>query len=282
MDGRIAGYRTFLRWEFEDGHGQVHRAVRAVDTATHPDFQGRGVFRTLTLAAVEAMTAEGVDFVFNTPNDKSRPGYLKMGWHEVGRLPAAVAVRGPFAALRLLRARTAAERTPLPGGGGAPAPAVLDDPRLDRLLFRPLFVISRNLHFGYILQETACDLQLLGCRRSTQHAPIEPSQSLIEIRISAIAQQSHRDAIRQFLHPGIIHEKQGLRRDGRTGSTFHNRTAVGSVEQRCKVGRLRAGSSRHQVQRSTWRGEFEKTRSLHFSIQFTRDGEHRVANFLRI
>ena len=44
VDGRIAGYRTFLRWEFEDEHGQVHRAVRAVDTATHPDFQGRASF----------------------------------------------------------------------------------------------------------------------------------------------------------------------------------------------------------------------------------------------
>ena len=136
VDGRIAGYRTFLRWEFEDGAGRTLRAVRAVDTATHPDFRGRGVFRELTLAAVDAMTAEGVDFVFNTPNDQSRPGYLKMGWHTIGRLPAAVRVRGPRGAFRLLGARVAAERRPLPGGGGVAAPDLLADPRLDALLAR--------------------------------------------------------------------------------------------------------------------------------------------------
>ncbi|MDH5380092.1 MAG: hypothetical protein OEW75_04520, partial [Cyclobacteriaceae bacterium] len=26
-------------------------------------------------------------FIFNTPNEKSRPGYLKMGWVDAGRLP---------------------------------------------------------------------------------------------------------------------------------------------------------------------------------------------------
>ena len=55
-------------------------AVRAVDTATHPDFQGRGIFSRLTLGALDELRDEGVDFVFNTPNDQSRPGYLKMGW----------------------------------------------------------------------------------------------------------------------------------------------------------------------------------------------------------
>ena len=134
VDGRIAGYRTFLRWEFEDGAGRTLRAVRAVDTATHPDFRGRGVFRALTLAAVDALAAEGIDFVFNTPNDQSRPGYLKMGWHTVGRLPAAVRVRGIRGAVRLLGARVAAERRPLPGGGGVAAPELLADPRLDNLL----------------------------------------------------------------------------------------------------------------------------------------------------
>ncbi len=40
----MIGFRTFLRWEFEDA-GRVVRAVRAVDTATHPDHRGRGIFR---------------------------------------------------------------------------------------------------------------------------------------------------------------------------------------------------------------------------------------------
>ncbi|HYL52015.1 MAG TPA: GNAT family N-acetyltransferase, partial [Acidimicrobiia bacterium] len=79
VEGRIVGFRTFLRWEFEHPDGRIRRAVRAVDTATAPDQQGRGIFRRLTLAAIDDLRSVGVDFVFNTPNDKSRPGYLKMG-----------------------------------------------------------------------------------------------------------------------------------------------------------------------------------------------------------
>ncbi len=105
VDGdRIAGVRIFMRWEFVRG-GRVLRAVRAVDTATDPDYQGRGLFTALTIQALDEMKSDGVDFVFNTPNDQSLPGYLKMGWREVGRLPAAVRMRGPGAALKMVRAR---------------------------------------------------------------------------------------------------------------------------------------------------------------------------------
>ena len=93
VDGdRMAGFRTFLRWEFRTAMGDVVRAVRAVDTATHPDFQGRGVFTTLTMRAIDDLRAEGVPLIFNTPNEKSRPGYLKMGWSQIGALPTYVRV----------------------------------------------------------------------------------------------------------------------------------------------------------------------------------------------
>jgi asparagine synthase (glutamine-hydrolysing) len=83
-DGDIVGYRAFLRWRFI-GHDRSWSAVRAVDTATHPEHQGKGIFRSLTLHALEELRSEGVDFVFNTPNDQSRPGYLKMGWQLIGQ-----------------------------------------------------------------------------------------------------------------------------------------------------------------------------------------------------
>ncbi len=110
---RVVAFRTFLRWEFLRG-GQVVRAVRAVDTATDADYQGRGLFRALTMHAVEQMRDEGVAFVFNTPNDQSRPGYLRMGWRDVGRVPAAFRPVGPLSALRLARSRVPAERWSLP------------------------------------------------------------------------------------------------------------------------------------------------------------------------
>ena len=92
-DGRVIGLRAFMRWRFEAGGHQL-TAVRAVDTATHPDYQGRGVFSKLTRAALAELGGQ-VDLVFNTPNDASRPGYLKMGWREVGRVPVAVRIRRP-------------------------------------------------------------------------------------------------------------------------------------------------------------------------------------------
>ncbi|MDA7980867.1 MAG: GNAT family N-acetyltransferase [Pirellulales bacterium] len=96
--GRIVGLRAFMRWEWGDGKiGQEktkqpsdHRtscltAVRAVDTVTHPDFRGQGIFKRLTLQLRDEVQAEGTAFVFNTPNMQSRPGYLKMGWNPVGK-----------------------------------------------------------------------------------------------------------------------------------------------------------------------------------------------------
>jgi GNAT superfamily N-acetyltransferase len=81
---QLVGLRVFMRWSWHAAGTDVP-AVRAVDTATHPDWQGKGIFSRLTRALLETMRKEGVAFVFNTPNEKSRPGYLKMGWVDVGR-----------------------------------------------------------------------------------------------------------------------------------------------------------------------------------------------------
>jgi len=125
-DNRIVGFRTFLRWEFASA-GRVVRAVRAVDTATHPEYQGRGVFRALTLRALDELRAEGVEFVFNTPNEQSRPGYLKMGWREVGRLRVGVipTTAGWFS--RAIRSRVPASRWSLSTNVGDSAAEALMD-----------------------------------------------------------------------------------------------------------------------------------------------------------
>ncbi len=127
VDGeRIAGFRIFLRWEFERA-GRISRAVRAVDTATHPDYQGQGIFSRLTLHAIEALRADGVAFVFNTPNDQSRPGYLKMGWQPVARLPVLFRPRSVGSLLAVARARVPAEKWSLPTDAGVPAIEALGD-----------------------------------------------------------------------------------------------------------------------------------------------------------
>lgn len=85
-DDTLIGVRAFMRWGWH-ADGNTITAVRAVDTATHPDFQGKGIFRKLTMELVEHCKQQGVHFIFNTPNKQSMPGYLKMGWQNAGRLP---------------------------------------------------------------------------------------------------------------------------------------------------------------------------------------------------
>ncbi len=123
---RVVGLRAFMRWEFVRG-SDVLQAVRAVDTATHPDYQGKGLFTAMTMHGLDVIEGDGIDFVFNTPNDKSRPGYLKMGWQEVGKLPVAIRVAGPRAAVRMARSRVASSHWPLDAGLGQPVVEVVSE-----------------------------------------------------------------------------------------------------------------------------------------------------------
>jgi len=143
-DGAVVAVRAFLRWELTVPGGGVLRAVRAVDTATSPEHQGRGWFRRLTLHGLDALAAEGVDLVFNTPNDASRPGYLSMGWTEQGRVAAWARPLRPAGVVRTARARVPADLWPIEivasealapavalADGAAVATALRDSPAVD-------------------------------------------------------------------------------------------------------------------------------------------------------
>ena len=114
-EGVIAGLRAFMRWELVTPGGETLRCVRAVDTATHPGFQRRGIFRKLTLSALDAARDDNVDLVFNTPNPKSGAGYRSMGWVDVGKI--GVMVRPSLGFLR---------RTTTPGGVPKPTEFLTD------------------------------------------------------------------------------------------------------------------------------------------------------------
>ena len=123
-EGMVVGFRSFMRWKFELSGGSV-RAVRAVDTATHPDYQGLGIFRRLTTTAIEELRSEA-DLIFNTPNDKSLPGYLKMGWRTVADMPIRVRVRRPIRFIRHLGSRRDATE-PLSGRQAKPDDSALSE-----------------------------------------------------------------------------------------------------------------------------------------------------------
>jgi len=94
-NNEIIGVRAFMKWEWTRNN-KVFRSLRAVDTATHPSHQGKGVFKKLTMAAINIAKAEGYDLIFNTPNSQSLPGYLKMGWVKVDKLNVQIALVSPI------------------------------------------------------------------------------------------------------------------------------------------------------------------------------------------
>jgi GNAT superfamily N-acetyltransferase len=94
-EGRVVGVRAFMRWSWQWREKRLE-AVRAVDTATDPAYQGKGIFRQLTMAMLEQCGESGIQLVYNTPNDKSLPGYLKMGWEKAGQLPVCVKLLQPL------------------------------------------------------------------------------------------------------------------------------------------------------------------------------------------
>jgi hypothetical protein len=115
------------QWKWKDA---TYKAIRAVDTATHPDHQGKGIFKKLTLQQLELCKQQGVHFVFNTPNDQSRPGYLKMGWVQQGRMPLKLKVLNPLGlayALAFKKGKTASSTED-------PTPVQTWDPRVFDLM----------------------------------------------------------------------------------------------------------------------------------------------------
>jgi GNAT superfamily N-acetyltransferase len=111
---RIVGLRAFVRWQLRTGDRTV-RAVRAVDTATHPDHRRRGVFTRLVSEALDAVRDQA-DLVFNTPNRTSLPGYSKLGWRTAGRVPVLLRIGRPWRRAR--RPAVAAETAAVALGDG--------------------------------------------------------------------------------------------------------------------------------------------------------------------
>jgi hypothetical protein len=125
-DEGVMGVRMFMRWGFLLEDRRV-LAVRAVDTATHPRARGLGVFRALTLRGVDEMKVDGLDWVFNTPNDQSLPGYLSMGWRRLGRLPVSLRPARLGVVPRLAAARVPAELWSVSTTAGEDVASVLAD-----------------------------------------------------------------------------------------------------------------------------------------------------------
>lgn len=71
--------------------GQTKRGLLSLNTATHPDYQGKGLFTKLASATYEHAANSGFEFVYGVANANSTPGFLKkLGFSLVQPLDARV------------------------------------------------------------------------------------------------------------------------------------------------------------------------------------------------
>ena len=76
--------------------GRVVKGLLSLNTATDPDYQGRGLFTRLAEASYAQGTAAGYQFVIGVANANSTPGFLrKLAFQDVGRLHAGFLARPP-------------------------------------------------------------------------------------------------------------------------------------------------------------------------------------------
>ena len=76
--------------------GDTVQGLLSLNTATHPDYQGRGLFTRLADMTYAAGTAEGARLVYGVANANSTPGFVrKLGFTLVSPLQSRVGV-GPL------------------------------------------------------------------------------------------------------------------------------------------------------------------------------------------
>ncbi|WP_417448408.1 GNAT family N-acetyltransferase [Idiomarina abyssalis] len=88
----LVAVRPFMKWALRLPDQSVVCALRPVDTVTHPDWRGKGLFTKLTRAAIDDVDKDSAKLLFNTPNSSSFPGYIKLGWSCAEELAVAIKI----------------------------------------------------------------------------------------------------------------------------------------------------------------------------------------------
>lgn len=93
-DGELVGARPFFGLPMSIG-GERRIALQPADTMVQADHRGRGLFTRMTERSVDHYVDREPAFFFNFPNDRSRPGYEKLGWETVGEEARYYRIQGP-------------------------------------------------------------------------------------------------------------------------------------------------------------------------------------------
>jgi GNAT superfamily N-acetyltransferase len=82
--GRVVGVQPMSVCQCRDAQTNVRGAV-LTGVAVHPEFRRRGIFSALVRACEAEAWRVGADFVTTMPNERSRPGFLKLGYTDLGQ-----------------------------------------------------------------------------------------------------------------------------------------------------------------------------------------------------
>ncbi len=105
LDGEtVAGFYTV--WPARVRLGQeVVLAGQSMDTMTHPDYQGRGIFIRLAKACYDLAASRGYELLYGFPNPANYPGFVRrLNWDHTGNIRHWIRVIRPSRHPRVPRA----------------------------------------------------------------------------------------------------------------------------------------------------------------------------------
>ena len=93
-EGKMVGARPLLpnRMRFGD---KTLKVAQPCDTMVHPDHRRKGLFTKMTQFAIDDSRENGFSLFYNFPNQKSYPGYIKLGWKKILEREASYNVFSP-------------------------------------------------------------------------------------------------------------------------------------------------------------------------------------------
>ena len=90
-EGRLAAHYIVVPIVFSLADGRELKGCWSLNTATHPDFQGKGLFIKLAEKTYETAEREGCDFVVGVANQNSTSGFLRrLGFANIGQLATEI------------------------------------------------------------------------------------------------------------------------------------------------------------------------------------------------
>ena len=95
---KLVGMNFFHRWQFSRDELVVN-AVQSCDTAIHPSLWGQGLFTKIQNLCAEQLPKDAIRYGF--PNEKSLPGFEKLGWIKDQKFRKTSAVLNWVSFLRL-------------------------------------------------------------------------------------------------------------------------------------------------------------------------------------